>query len=204
MNHPSGKKARFPLSLCVIVFAALWLTAFIQKLILSAGAPDFSPVFNALAGTVVFAGLFYLYQNRLWKFRLSKRWGAGAYPNLNGRWVGFLNSSFKQGGQNMIVPVTLEIHQTASSVSVRACFEKAQSECVIADFETIKDRLFLCYLYDNTLDGKVSGTASHDRGAVMLEYFEKDKAKTLKGYYFNDLKPVPNYGEIKVSLAEAA
>lgn len=123
--------------------------------------------------------------------------------DLTGRWVGFLSSSYQRNGQNMIVPLTLEIKHTSSAVCVRACFEKAESESLIASVEMINDRPRLCYMYDNTLAGKSRGSASHDRGAVMLEYFEKDGKHILKGNYFNDLKPVPNYGEIKVTYLDS-
>lgn len=122
-----------------------------------------------------------------------------AFPDLSGKWVGFLNSSYKHDGQNMIVPVTLKIMQSASSISVRACFERAESGSLVAGLEMINGRVNLCYMYDNSLPEKARGSVRPHRGAVILEYQEKDQKRVLKGSYFNDLKPVPNYGEIKVT-----
>lgn len=123
-----------------------------------------------------------------------------AFPDLSGKWVGFLNSSYKHDGRNMIVPVTLEITHAASSISVRACFEGAASNSLIAGLEMINDKPHLCYMYDNTLPKKAQGSVNRHRGAVILEYLERDGKRVLKGNYFNDLRPVPNHGEIKVTF----
>ena len=123
--------------------------------------------------------------------------GIISFPDVSGRWVGFLTSSYRENGKNVVVPITLEIAQDASSVLVHAYFQRAQSDSMIADFENINHRSFLCYVYDNAISTKLHGVLGKDKGVVMLEYLEEDN-RMLKGKYFNDVKPQSNYGEIQV------
>jgi len=118
-------------------------------------------------------------------------------PDLAGRWVGFLTSSYQRDGQNVVVPITLEIVQNASSVFIRACFEKATSDSMIANFKIAGGRVYLCYLYDNSVNKSGNREMTKDKGAVILEYLEGDN-RMLKGNYFNDVRPKSNFGEIKV------
>lgn len=165
--------------------------------------PDFNFSFSidALILFGVFGLLYALYETYLWRIGFLRCVGLTSFPDVSGRWVGFLTSSYQRNGQNIVVPVTLEIIQDEASVFVRACFERAQSDSLIAGFEAINGRPCLYYVYDNTISEKSRGSASQDRGVVMLEYFEKDQKRMLKGRYFNDLRPQSNYGEIQVAYS---
>ena len=192
------------LPLSLIVFFALLVAAGLRNFLTQqVDVPLKSLFYEALFGVVIFLIFFVAYHRYLWRIKFFGWRVFGGHPDLSGRWVGFLNSSYQRDGQNMIVPVTLEIKQTASTVFVRACFEKAMSDSLIADFEIIHRRAHLCYMYDNTLATKKQGKASHDRGCVVLEYLEHKGERILKGKYFNDLKPVPNYGDIKVVYSDS-
>lgn len=156
--------------------------------------------FDAFLSIGLFLALCGLVERHFWKIGLLRRLGIVDFPDISGRWVGFLTSSYQRDGQNVVVPMTLEIMQNASSVFVRACFEKGHSDSVIADFEIINGRPCLIYVYDNTISSKVQRGAPKDKGVVMLEYLDEDH-RMLKGKYFNDVKPQSNYGEIQVSYS---
>lgn len=167
-----------------------------------AGSNDFSFFAALMIALGLFAAFQHFFKRYFGKSRLLKQLGVCDVPDISGRWVGFLTSSYLRDGQNVVIPITLEIQQDASSVFVRAYFEKAKSDSVLAGFRVIRGRYYLYYVYDNSAGESMDAGGFTDKGVVMLEYFEKDK-RMLKGSYFNDVKPQSNYGEIRVSYSSA-
>lgn len=158
---------------------------------------DLPLLFEAFMSLGLFFVFYALFEKHLWKIKFLRCLGIVDFPDVSGRWVGFLTSSYRKNGQNVVVPITLEIAQDASSVLVHAYFERAQSDSVIADFEIINNKHFLCYVYDNAISTKLHGALGKDKGVVMLEYLEEDN-RMLKGKYFNNVEPQSNHGEIQV------
>lgn len=154
------------------------------------------PGAEAVLAVLFFLALEGVYERVLWRNRLFYRLGIHRYPDLSGRWVGFLTSSYQMDGQSAVIPISLEISQSCRAVFVRAGIGKAYSESAVADFGEWHNRLSLYYLYDNSVRKKFHGHLGKDRGAVILHYDEAKKR--LKGTYFNDIKPRSNSGEIEV------
>lgn len=188
-------------ALLVLISAATVLVVVIgvrfayENIINANGFPSW---IDALMSIVLFLGVWHLFEKKVFPCAPSYGPGNVELPDISGRWVGFLTSSYRRDGQNVIVPITLEITQKMSCILVRAYFEKGYSESVMTSFETFGNRQHLYYLYDNAIPGKSRGMLNNDKGAVMLEYFAEEK-KMLKGTYFNDLRPQSNQGEIRVS-----
>ncbi|MBN1689037.1 MAG: hypothetical protein JW893_08060 [Candidatus Omnitrophica bacterium] len=188
----------FLLALCAISFAlAGCLRA--GMLIYNVNVPFSSWLFAVLV-MGAFLALAWGFEKFYWKWPIFRRWGIVNFPDLSGRWVGFLTSSYRRNEQNVVVPISLEISQDASSVFVRACFERAKSDSIVAEFEDVDGKPFLYYVYDNAIKKKTLKHRGRDKGVVMLEYFEdeKNQKRQLKGTYFNDAAPQANHGEIEV------
>jgi hypothetical protein len=184
----------FILLLAALAFAfSLLICVGLEKIGPSMAIPRGGEALFALAALLLLYGSF---EKWGWKQRVFQRLGISPHPNLGGRWVGFLTSSYKQDGQNVVVPISLEVTQDASSVFIRAGIGRAYSDSMIADFKILNGRLYLYYVYNNSYRKKYHGHLGQDKGVVMLEYDEE--MKRLKGKYFNDVKPKPNAGEVEV------
>ena len=112
-------------------------------------------------------------------------------PDLRGRWKGKQRSSYKENGSNVEVPSCLEISQTFSKIFVRACYERSQSESVVANFTELNEETYLFYTYDSEPNSLKSGTMQAHKGTVKLKYIPKENK--LIGVYFNS---IGNSGEI--------
>lgn len=132
----------------------------------------------------------------LWRCHLND------FPDVSGRWVGFLTSSYMKDGQNVVVPISLEIDGAGEDLRVKAYFEKGFSESTMAVIHPSDGKTKLVYTYDNSIRGKSDGVSSRDCGTVILNHIlDKKKKRALIGVYYNSAMPQSNHGEIRVNYS---
>ena len=119
----------------------------------------------AVMTVLIFLVLSWAFEKTIWRWPVFRYLGVVNFPDLSGRWVGFLTSSYRRNDQNVVIPMSLEITQDASSVYVRALFERSQSDSVVAEFEEVDGKTCLYYVYDNAIaKPKRRRHAVRDRG----------------------------------------
>ena len=125
-------------------------------------------------------------------------------PNLNGRYVGTLESSFQTNGTDTIKDCVIEIRQSASILRIKSYYGDpgtnnqtsvghSRSEIIEKDDN---DHFLISHFFAGVPDPLQKELKKHD-GASHMKYYP-DK-KTLDGEYFNDR---PNKGNIKVSFKQ--
>lgn len=135
--------------------------------------------------------LYSLFEKYAWHWNIFRVFGIVNVPDLRGRWRGKQRSSHKEKGKNVEIPSCIEISQNFSRIFVRACYERSQSESVIANFAELNGEIYLFYTYDNEPNSLKSGTMQAHKGTVKLKYFSKENK--LTGTYFNS---IGNHGEV--------
>lgn len=137
---------------------------------------------------LVFTGLLWAFNNHLWRWPLISRF-AGV-PDVSGRWVGPLDSSYNNdnGGDDGPMRPEFTIHQTWSRIEVDADFTKSRSESTSASFITDKGRPQLVFTYRNYPRDSSSNRGPHE-GTNMLRYMtDSDGDELLHGEYYTDQK----------------
>ncbi|MEO1438534.1 MAG: hypothetical protein AAFV80_23545, partial [Bacteroidota bacterium] len=171
----------------VIRLVQLWVTTLPEVI-----QEDVSTIINFLrVFSVVFfvLGTLWLVNQYWWKYKIFK-WLIDL-PDLNGRYVGELVSSFKDESGNPVKKLcALEIRQTASSISVAAYYADADSQLETTTAHSVaegleKDRdgsYHLFYTFANEADLLDMSSTNHS-GIASLTYFPDVRA--FKGNYFN-------------------
>lgn len=149
-----------------------------------------SPVFTYVL-------LYSIFEKWLWNLKIFSLLGIVEFPDLHGRWKGKQRSSYKENGSNIEIPSCLEISQTFSKIIVCACYERSQSQSVVANFAELNGENYLFYTYDNEPNSLKSGTMQAHKGTVKLKYLPKEKK--LIGAYFNS---IGNSGEVEFGFEQ--
>lgn len=148
----------------------------------------FSPQLTVVA---VMGFLTWLFNNYLWKTKFFMK--ILKIPNLNGEWIGGLQSSYKNEiGENVTIDMTLTIEQTWDKMKCTCVFPKSESfgDVIFLDTES-PDGCILKFTYKNK---------SHDIECGMPQYVGYNELRltgknTLSGTYFT--KRIPStYGTI--------
>lgn len=126
-----------------------------------------------------YSGLYWLFDRYVWHLGLLRHLNLVQLPNLNGRWVGKVKSSYNQAGGAQSVSVV--ILQRWSKMLVRLESEHSRSRSITASLRTA-DLLNpeLSYQYVNEPKSNAPGTMQMHRGTVTLEL----SSSTLKGDYY--------------------
>ena len=135
--------------------------------------------------------LYSFFEKHFWHWKFFTILGIVDFPDLRGRWKGKQRSSHKENWNNVEVPSCLEISQTFSKIFMCACYERSQSESVVANFAELNNENYLFYTYDNEPNSLKSGTMQAHKGTVKLKYLPREKK--LIGTYFNS---IGNSGEV--------
>lgn len=143
-------------------------------------------------------GLLYSgFDKYAWSWKIFRIFGVVSVPDLRGRWRGKQRSSYKENGSNAEVISCLEIFQNFSKICVRACYEKSQSESVVASFTELNGEIYLFYSYDNEPNSMKSGTMQAHKGTVKLKFLPKENK--IIGSYFNS---IGNFGEVEFDFEQ--
>jgi len=143
---------------------------------------------NAPSVGGIYALLFKIYNNYLWK-RLPNF--LLAVPNLNGVWKGHVKSSFTNFKE---IPITLKIVQTWTKILIIGDTELSKSYSLFAALLIDNpEEVMLIYDYINQPRPNAKETMHAHRGTVHL-VLDKEK-EVLKGEYYTGRDRL-NYGEI--------
>jgi len=154
--------------------------------------------------TLTFMTVVIFFIDRIgWRWRLFK-WLVDL-PDLNGRYKGQLESSFKDaGGQPVIKDCVIEIKQTASKIHISSYFAEAatsttssSSHSVLLEVKKEENGFFkLYYIFVNDT-GSLQGEVRNHSGTANFYYFPDNKS--LAGDYYNQRL---NKGEITVQFQQ--
>jgi hypothetical protein len=169
-----------------ISFALLFFLAYLKE-------QDLSNIkeFIGLAQTVLPIDLFFIaiFTNWAWKFKIFKGWLVTC-PDLNGSWVGFIHSDWKNNekGQNVqAIPVLLNIKQSLFNLSCSMRTTEMESSSHSEGFLIDPDRQLkkIAYSYFCKPRISLSDRSIAHNGAVIFNIIEKP-AKRLEGIYWTD------------------
>ena len=145
------------------------------------GAIDFQPQWwlsvPSFAGC--YSGLYWLFDHYVWRLGPLRKLKFIQLPDLNGEWVGKVESSYNQDGRAYSVSVV--ILQRWSKILVRLETERSRSRSITASLRTI-DLLNpeLSYQYMNEPRSNAPSTMGMHRGTAVLELI----GSGLEGDYY--------------------
>lgn len=146
----------------------------------------------------IFGLLYTAFDRFLWRWPLVQRFISP--PNLNGEWVGEINSSYQptaadtddsqqpDGGQPIDGETQMSISQRWSSIEVEVINPgSSRSESTSGTFRTHKNDPELLFTYVNKPIGEAASRLSMHEGTNTLRYTESvDNNDVLKGEYYTD------------------
>ena len=139
--------------------------------------------------------LFFIFDRKLWKWKIFRKLGIISADDLNGEWKGIAKSSYDKMEEE--INVTLKIKQTATNIVICGDFNNSKSISLNANFEKndVDDGIALFYFYRNQPDYDAKETMAIHEGATKLIYNKQDNS--LTGFYFSG-RNRNNHGTIKV------
>lgn len=137
----------------------------------------------------------YLWHTRLFQFL---RRSLNIPPDLRGRWEGILENADGSPSQRFVI----EIKQTLTSLKVHSFSTKSNSLSILCEIasDTHEESFTLCFLWEGQThtDIKDMHQGVRFQGYTMLNLMEHQSARTLKGSYFTNFKPVQTRGGIEL------
>ncbi len=145
------------------------------------GAIDFEPEWwlsvPSFAGC--YSGLHWLFDRYAWRVRLLRKLHLTQLPDLNGEWVGKIESSYNKG--DSIYAVSVVINQRWTKMLVRLDAQHSQSRSTTASLRTTDlANPELSYQYVNEPHSNAPATMEMHRGTATLELI----GSVLKGGYY--------------------
>ncbi len=115
-----------------------------------------------------YSGLHWLFDRYVWKLGLLRKLKLVEIPDLNGKWIGEVESSYSQVGNTH--PVSVVILQRWSKILVRLDTEHSRSRSITASLRTSDlPNPELSYQYVNEPKSNAPGTMEMHRGTATLE-----------------------------------
>lgn len=161
----------------------------------------------------IFGLLYTTFDRFLWRWPLVRRFTSP--PNLNGEWVGEINSSYQpeaegsvdggkpDGGQPIDGETRMSIAQRWSSIEVEVTNPgSSRSESTSATFRTHKSDPELLFTYINKPIGEAASELSMHEGTNTLRYTQSvDGDDVLEGEYYTD-EQRNNHGTMRFTRVE--
>ena len=184
-------RGRVAVALAVASILMIWL------LHVGLDSVDFKPQWwlsvPSFAGC--YSGLHWLFDRYVWKLGLLRKLKLIQLPDLNGRWIGEVKSSYSQDGRAHSVSVV--ILQRWSKIFVRLESEQSRSRSITASLRTVDlPNPELSYQYVNEPRSNAPGTMEMHRGTATLE----TTGSGLEGDYYTG-RGRGEIGTIKLSKA---
>ena len=134
------------------------------------GAIDYKPQWwmsvPSFAG--FYSGLHWLFDRYVWRLSLLRTLKLIQLPDLNGTWVGEIESSYSRDGR--AYPISVVILQRWSKILVRLDTESSSSHSVMASVKTLDlPNPNLSYQYVNEPKSSAPSTMEMHRGTATLE-----------------------------------
>ena len=155
----------------MVVAAIIGISVLLVWLLdLALGLIDFEPQWwlsvPSFAGC--FSGLFWLFDHYVWRLGLLRKLKLFQLPDLDGKWVGEVESSYSQDRRTHSVSVV--ILQRWSKILIRLETENSRSRSVMAGLRTVDlPNPELSYQYVNEPKSNAPGTMEMHRGTATLE-----------------------------------
>ena len=127
-----------------------------------------------------YSGLHWLFDRYVWRLGLLRRLGLIRLPNLNGKWVGAVESSYNQDGRAHSVSVV--VMQRWSKMVLRFEAEHSRSTSTTGRLRTAElPNPELSYQFVNEPKSNAPGTMGMHRGTATLELI----GSGLEGDYYS-------------------
>jgi hypothetical protein len=173
------------LYLLVGVSAAAWfLLAYLSQLDLSKVKDFFGLVPKVVSIDLLVIAVFVKWG---WKFKIFRGWLV-PFPNINGTWVGFIYSDWKDpeaGGKPPPIPVMLTVNQSFFHISCVMRTSEMESSSYSEGFLIDSDRQIKKVAYSYASKPRLSlneRSVSHD-GTAVFQIIEKPKQKLIGRYW---------------------
>ena len=149
------------------------------NLVLSSIDFEFQWIASPFSVAGIFSLLYYLFDRFIWKWQLLRRLDLVTIPDLNGVWVGEIESFDYQSGQPLQVSVI--ISQWWSKILVELKTEESSSKSVAASFLTsCSSSPELVYAYVNEPKPKAQQSMEMHKGTARLVF----TGQSLEGDYY--------------------
>lgn len=191
MNFKYYKTSPFVITILVLSIPATYFSTFIENVIMRVEMIKdmyrYIGIFSAVSLIMFF---IYLLNEFLWKYIFFK-WLIDV-PNLNGRYEGTLESSYKDRTTkaNITKKCVIEIVQNASKITINSYYadedgtETSNSESFSEEIIKKDSSSYnLYYFFKNDANTLSNGLSDHS-GACKLTFHPQKKE--LKGVYFNN------------------
>jgi hypothetical protein len=175
--HPystnSEERFEVPLFLAVIAIALAWaLTKLFSGRL---------PFFVEVPGTItLYAILLAVFRHFVWKNSVLRYLKIIKVPNLEGKWVGYLTSSFDEGAQQ--TPVMVNITQNWTNILVKLTVPQSGSRSTVGSIFVSEAETILSYQYKNDPNFEALPTMHAHEGTATLEV-GKDCTSLTGNYY---------------------
>ena len=115
----------------------------------------------------IYAGLFSVFDRYAWRWRLLGKLGILSVPDLRGRWIGEINSSYGEDGAKTEISATILQRWSAILISLEARESSSRSTMAVLKTQNI-ERPELIYAYLNEPRSRASETMQIHRGTCTL------------------------------------
>ena len=192
--HPYATHTRRWKTVGGLMFIAIILTGGLNELLQIFGQ-QLGFQAGGISSFAVFTGLYLGFDRYFWRWPVVK-WFTSP-PNLNGEWIGEINSSYnhgspddeqESGGDSNKGDPRLSITQYWSSIEVTVVSPgSSRSESTSATFRTHKNDPELLFTYQNKPKGEAADKLSMHEGTNTLRYTQnEDGNDILEGEYYTD------------------
>ncbi len=145
--------------------------------------------------------LWVSFEKYIWHTRLfqSMRKSLNISPDLRGRWEGVLENADGSATQKFVI----EVKQTLTLLKVYSYSTIGHSLSALCEIatDTHEESFTLCYLWEGQTHTEIKDMHQGERfqGYTMLNLFEHEKPKMLKGSYFTNRKSGQTRGGIQLT-----
>ena len=144
--------------------------------------------------------LWLLVDKYLWRtkfFQMIKK-SANIPPDLRGRWEGILENEDGSATQKFAI----EIKQTLTQMHVFSYPSLGHSVSILPEIATLENEetFTLCYLWQGETNTSIKNAhhREHFQGYTMLDLYEHENPRVLRGIYFTDHIPQQTRGGIEL------
>lgn len=205
--HPYGTDSNERRTLLVILVpVSFWLSAEFLKLLSITGLSlpeNLDWIFDPGSAAFWF-GLLYLWlEKKGWKWKPLHRIGLVSTPNLNGKWVGELLSSYKPPGKEPFesgYPIELHIKQSWTRLVVELIHEgssSSRSDTGSLFLEKGTTPIIVFTYWNEPEPGQLDTMEAHS-GTTELKLSNENEPTALVGRYYNG-RGRGNFGKIDVT-----
>lgn len=189
----------------IFAFAILGLAFFVYAMIFiltqNLDSIDFHKAITHVSTTIsINIVIWMVFIGFAWKWKIFYPWLV-PYPNLSGKWEGFVKSNWKEKELEPI-PIEVTINQNFFNIQVQIKTNESRSYSIGASFDIDKERGFqqLFYTYLNTPKAGVRDRSEIHYGSTILN-FDGFKVTNMDGEYWTDRETT---GEINLTKKNVA